>query len=146
MLEKINSSIVEAMKNKDSFRLSNLRMLKGAIQLELINKRRDLTDEEISSIVMKQVKLRKDSIVEFEKGKREDLIDNTKEEIKILSEFLGNQFTLEELSEIIDRTIEDSNLNKQSDFGRLMGLIGPLVKGKADMTEVSRLLKDKLDF
>ena len=82
MLEKITKDIVEAMKSKDTLTLQTLRMLKGAIDLERINKKLDkVSDEDIIGIISKQIKTRKESILEFEKGNRQDLIDKTNEEI-----------------------------------------------------------------
>ena len=84
MRERILSDLISAMKNKDKDKLSVLRMVKGAMQLEEINVKHELNDEEVVRIISKQIKTRKDSIVEFEKGNRQDLIEATTNEIKIL--------------------------------------------------------------
>ena len=85
MREKILNDLVSAMKNKDKETLAVLRMVKGAIQLEEINKKQELNDEDVVAVLSKQIKTRKESIVEFEKAGREDLIAQTKSEIEILS-------------------------------------------------------------
>ncbi len=89
--DRIMNDLKEAMKNKDSFKLSVIRMVKGAIQLEKINKKRDLTDEEVIDVISKQIKLRKDSINEFTKAGRNDLVENTQKEVEILNEYMPEQ-------------------------------------------------------
>ena len=86
MKDRILKDIVTSMKEKDKERLSVLRMVKGAIQLEEINKKETLKDEDVIGVLAKQIKTRKESIVEFEKGNRQDLIDQTNREIAILEE------------------------------------------------------------
>lgn len=105
MIERINNDMIAAMKNKDTETLNVIRMVKGAIQLEEISKKRKLEDEEIIGIVAKQIKLRKESIAEFEKGNRDDLINKTINEISILNNYLPPQLSDEELSDIISDVI-----------------------------------------
>ena len=100
--DRIMNDLKESMKNKDSFKLSVIRMLKGAIQLEKINKKRDLTDEEVIDVISKQIKLRKDSINEFTKAGRNDLVENTQKEVEILNEYMPEQLSSEEVNKIID--------------------------------------------
>jgi len=146
MLEKISSDLKEAMKNHDKLRTDVLKMLKGAIQLEQINKKIELKDEDIYSIVSKQIKMRNDSIEQFEKAQRDELVDTTKKEIEILNGYLPKQLTNEELNEIIDEVIERVNPTNKSDFGKIMKEITPLVKGKAELSVVSQIIKEKLSF
>ncbi len=145
MLEKIQNDIVNAMKAKDTLRLSTLRLLKGAIDLEKINKRLEtLSDEDIYVIIGKQIKTRKESIVEFEKGNRKDLIDKTNEEIKILSSYMPEMLSEEEIINIIDETISLINATSIKDMGSVMREVSPKLKGKADMSLVSSIIKNKL--
>lgn len=145
MLEKIHNDIVNAMKAKDTLRLSTLRLLKGAIDLEKINKRLEtLSDEDIYVIIGKQIKTRKESIVEFEKGNRKDLIDKTNEEIKILSSYMPEMLSEEEIINIIDETISLINATSIKDMGSVMREVSPKLKGKADMSLVSSIIKNKL--
>ena len=88
MRDKIINDIMTAMKNKEKEKLSVLRMVKGAIQLEEINKKKNLDDNEVISVISKQIKTRKESIVEFAKGNRQDLIEQTEKEIEILNEYM----------------------------------------------------------
>lgn len=144
MFEKINIAIIEAMKSGNKDIVEVLRMLKGAIQLEKINKRVDLNDDDISLIVCKQIKMRKESIVEFEKGNREDLISKTKSEIEILNDYLPTQLTTEEVNAIIDEAIKKLGLDNPSQMGLLIKEVSPILKGKTDMSQLSIIIKEKL--
>jgi uncharacterized protein YqeY len=145
MRERILTDLVSAMKSKDKEKLSVLRMVKGAIQLEEINVKRELNDDEVVRIISKQIKTRKDSIIEFEKGNRVDLIEATINEIKILEEYMPEQMTEEEISKVIDEVFDKINPTGPSDMGKIMGTISPLVKGKADMGLVNKMIKEKLN-
>lgn len=144
MNEKLKNDIINAMKSKDSLRLGTLRLLKGAIQLEEINKKRELTDDEIVSIVSKQIKLRKDSIIEFEKASRTDSILKLNDEIDILKSYMPLQLDNDQINSIIDSVIEEVNASSISDLGNVMKILIPKVKGKADMSLVNEILKNKL--
>lgn len=142
--DRIMNDLKEAMKNKDSFKLGVVRMVKGAIQLEKINKKRDLNDEEVIDVISKQIKLRKDSINEFEKAGRNDLADTTKKEVEVLNEYMPEQLSSEEVNKIIDEAFVKVNPTSQKDMGLIMKEVTPKVKGKADMGEVSKIIKEKL--
>jgi len=144
MLEKINNDLKEAMKNKDSFKLGVIRMVKGAVQLEKISKNKELSDEEVIDVIAKQIKIRKDSANEFEKAGRTDLAESTKNEIEILNKYMPEQLTNEELLKIIDEVFAIVNPTSQKDMGTIMKEVNPRVRGKADMGEVSKIIKDKL--
>ena len=108
MLERISKDMVEAMKSKDTLKLATLRMLKGAIDLERINKKLDkVTDDDIVVIIGKQIKTRKESILEFEKGNRQDLVDKTNEEINILSAYMPEMLSEEEITTIVMDAIKE---------------------------------------
>lgn len=145
MKEKILEDLKNAMKNKDKETLSVIRMVKGAIQLEEINKKKELSDEEIVSIIAKQIKTRKESIVEFEKGGREDLIASTNSEIAILNKYMPEQMSEEEIMKVIDEAFNEINPTSPRDMGKLMGLISPKVKGKADLGFVNKIIREKLE-
>ena len=144
MRERILQDLKESMKNRDKERLSVIRMVKSAIQMEEINKKRELNDEEIISIISKQIKTRKDSINEFKKGSRDDLIESTSKEIDILNEYLPEPLTLEEVSKIIDDVFAKVNPTSMKDMGKIMKEITPLVKGRYDMNEISSMVRSKL--
>ncbi len=142
--DRIMNDLKESMKNKDSFKLSVIRMVKGAIQLEKINKKRDLTDEEVIDVISKQIKLRKDSINEFTKAGRNDLVENTQKEVEILNEYMPEQLSSEEVNKIIDEAFLKLNPTSSKDMGLIIKEVSPKVKGRTDMGEVSKIIKDKL--
>jgi len=145
MRQRILDDIVSAMKNKDKEKLAVLRMIKGAMQLEEINKKSELSDDEVIGVISKQIKTRKESIVEFEKGGREDLIDKTNLEIDILNSYMPEQLSEEEVNKIINDAFDKVNPTSMKDMGKLMGLLTPQLKGKADMSSVSVIIKEKLN-
>lgn len=145
MKDRILKDMVSAMKSQDKLRLSVLRMVKGAIQLEEINKKNTLTDDDVIGVLSKQIKTRKESIVDFEKGNRLDLIEQTNKEIEILNEYMPEQLTEEEVMKIIDDAFSKVNPTSTSDMGKIMGMITPLLKGKADMSGVSKIVKEKIN-
>ncbi len=142
--ERINNDLKEAMKSKDSFRLSVIRMVKGAMQLAKPNPREELTDDDVITVISKQIKMRNDSIKEFEAVGRSDLVEQNKKEIEILNTYMPKQLSEEELTEIIDKVFEEVKPTSQKDMGLIMKNISPLVKGKADMSLVNKLVKERL--
>ena len=133
MKEKILEDLKNAMKNQDKDTLSTIRLLKGALQLEEINKKSELTDDEIIGIVSKQIKTRKESIAEFEKAGRDDLAIKTKNEITILEKYLPEQLDISEVNKIIDDAFDKVKPTSMKDMKDIMAYVNPLVKGKADM-------------
>ena len=145
MKDRILKDIVTSMKEKDKERLSVLRMVKGAIQLEEINKKETLKDEDVIGVLAKQIKTRKESIVEFEKGNRQDLIDQTNREIATLEEYMPEQLSMEEVEKIIEEAFESVKPESMKDMGRIMKGVTPKLKGKADMSMVSTKIRTKLE-
>ncbi len=144
MLDKINKDMIDAMKNHEKNKLDVIRMIKGSIQLEEISKKRELTDEDILDIIAKQVKMRKESIEEFKKVGRTDLIAQNESELEILFEYLPAQLSEEELSKIIDDVITKVDAKNIADMGKIMKELIPSIKGKADMNKVNVMIKEKL--
>ena len=144
LLEKFNSDMVAAMKAQDKERLTVLRMVKGAMQLENINNKKEINEELLIDCVGKQIKMRNDSVSEFEKAGREDLANKTKEEIVILNDYLPVQLTLEEVNAIIDEAFAKVNPTSAKEMGLIMREVTPKLKGKADMKKVSEIIKAKL--
>ena len=144
MRQQILDDLKQAMKDRDKVKLSVVRMVKAAIQMEELNKKRELTDDEVIDVISKQIKTRNDSIKEFEKGGRDDLVESTSLEIDILKGYLPKQLTEEEIMEIIDRVFEEVKPESSKDMGKVMKAVTPLVKGKADMGKVSAIIKSKL--
>lgn len=144
LFEKINNDMISYMKSKDSFSLGVIRMVKGAIQLEKINKKRDLTDDEVVAVISKQIKMRNDSIEEFTKANRQDLIDQYQKEIDLLKTYMPEQLSDEEISKIIEEAFNIVNPTSSKDMGLIMREVSPKLKGRADMGKVNAIIKDKL--
>lgn len=144
MNDRIKTDMINAMKEKDKLTLEVVRMLKGAIQLEEINKRSELSDDDIIVIVSKQIKMRNESIVEFKKANREELVDKTTAEIEILNKYLPIQLTETEVNQLIDEIIAKVDAKVPTDMGKVMKELTPLVRGKTDMSKVNMLIKEKL--
>lgn len=144
MRERILKDLITAMKEKDKEKLAVLRMVKGAMQLEEINKKQELKDDEVIAVLAKQIKTRKESIVEFQKGNRNDLVEQTEKEIAILETYMPEQLSEEEVIKIIEDAIGKVNASAPSDMGKVMGVITPQLRGKADMSAVSKIVKEKL--
>ncbi len=143
--EKINSDMVTYMKSKDSFALGVVKMAEGAIQLEKINLKRDLNDEEVIGVISKQIKMRNDSIAEFEKANRTDLVDQYKKEIEILKGYMPAELSEEEINAIIDEAFSSINPTGPKDMGLVMKEVSPKLKGRADMGKVNAIIKEKLN-
>ncbi len=144
MIEKLKNDMVVAMKSKDKERLMVLRMVKAAIDLEHIDKKRELNDDLFLDILNKQIKMRKDSLAEFEKANRTDLVEKTQKELEILQEYLPEQLTREEVVAVIEKLFAQIKPEGQKDMGKVMKEANSTLKGKADMKEVSNIIKDKL--
>ena len=142
--ERINNDMITYMKAKDSFSLGVIRMVKGAIGLEKINLKRDLTDEEVISVVAKQIKMRNDSLVEFKKANREDLITQTEKEIVLLNKYMPEQLSDNEVISVIDAAFTKINPTSSKDMGLIMKEVSPKLKGRADMSKVNAIIKEKL--
>lgn len=145
LVETLDKEIIEAMKAKDSVRLATLRGVKGAMKLQSIDHKKEINDELLIDVVSKEIKTRNESIKEFEKGGRQDLIDKTEAEIKILSKYLPEQLSEAEIVNIINQVFEEVNPSGIKDMGKVMGIVTPKVKGKADMSVVSALIRNKLN-
>ncbi len=145
MRNQILEDLKTAMKNQDKERLSVIRMVKGAIQMSELNKKHELSDAEVIDVISKEIKTRKDSINEFKKGNREDLIEKTQKEIDILQTYLPKQLSEEELNEIIDKVFDKVKPESSKDMGMVMKELKPLINGKADMGIVSKIVKTKLE-
>ena len=144
MKERILNDLKEAMKSQDKERLAVIRMVKGAIQMEELNVKHELADDEVITIIAKQIKTRKESITEFEKGNRHDLTEKTQSEIAILEEYMPEQMSEEEILVEIDKAFSIINPTGVSDMGKLMGHLTPILKGKADMSYVSKIIRERL--
>lgn len=144
LVEKINDDLKNAMKEKDKDKLNVIRMLKSAIQLSKIELKHDLSDDEVIDVISKQIKMRKDSITEFSKANRDDLVKQYQLEIDILNSYMPEQLSYEEVIRIIEEVINDIKPDSMKQMGLIIKTVSPKVKGKYDMGEVSKIVKDKL--
>ena len=144
MVEKLKQDMIEAMKNKEKERLTVIRMVKAAMDQEHIDRKKEINDELLIDVVNKQIKMRKDSIVEFEKGGRSDLVEKTQSEIDMLMAYLPEQLSEEEVVKIIDEIFAEVKPESQKDMGKVMKEATARLKGKTDMKEVSNIIKEKL--
>ena len=145
MNTKINEDLKVAMKEKDAFKLSVLRMLKSALQMEQIAKKHELSDAEVSTVIKKQVKVRKDSIIEYQKYGKDESVKNLEEEIAILDAYLPEEMTQEEVEKVIDVVFTSVKPTSMKDMGMVMKSVNEALADKnADMSLVSKLVKEKL--
>lgn len=144
LVTKINDDMKLAMKSQDKEKLSVIRMLKSAIQLVSIEKKHDLTDEEVIEVLSKQIKMRKDSVLEFSKANRDDLASQYNKEIDIIMAYMPKQLDINDVINIIDEVINKVNPTSAKQMGLIMKEVTPQVKGKFDMGEVSKIIKEKL--
>ena len=146
MLEEINNDLKTAMKEHDSFKLSVIRMLKSALQLEQIAKKHELDDSEVASVIKKQVKLRKDSISEYEKYGKVDSVKDLEKEIEILSSYLPEEMSKEEIEKFVDEVIAEINPESIKEMCKVMKRLNEVLANKnADMSLASSLVKEKLN-
>lgn len=144
MQEKIIKDMTQAMKEQNKFALSVLRMLKSALQLEKISKNHDLSDEEVINVIKKQVKARKDSIIEYEKYEKQDEVTKLKQEIEVLSAYLPAELSEAEIDKALDKIFAEIKPASIKDMGKVMKEATARIGTVADMSLVSKKVKAKL--
>ncbi|NMM61946.1 GatB/YqeY domain-containing protein [Clostridium sp. P21] len=143
--ERLQEDWKQALKAKDKFKAGTISMARAAILLVEKTDGSKLTDEQVIEILAKEVKQRREAILEFEKGNRQDLVDKTNEEIEILLGYLPQQLSEEEISEIVRKAVDQVGASSMKDMGKVMALIMPETKGKADGKIVSQIVKQYLN-
>lgn len=138
--ERLMDDLKESMKSKNKVKKDVVTMIRAAIKQKEVDERIELDDTDIIDIIAKQIKQKKDAIDGFIKGNRQDLVDLTNEEIKILLDYLPPQLSEEELDSIVKKAIEETGAQTKKDMGKLMALIMPQVKGKADGKLVNQIV------
>ena len=144
LADTIQKSLIEAMKARDALRVSTLRMLNSELKNAKIDKKSELTEEEILKVVQKEAKKRKDSIESYEKAGRSELAESEKKELEILQEYLPEQMSDEDLVKIVDEAVKGTGASSMQDMGKVMSAVMPKVAGMADGGRVSSLVKQKL--
>lgn len=144
---RIADEIKTAMRAKDTARLGTLRFLSAALKQKEVDERRELSDAEITAIIEKQVKQRRESIAAFEQAGRTQSADQEKAELAVLQEFLPQAASPDEVAAVIDKALAEvaaQGVSGPAAMGRAMAIVKPALAGRADMADVSRLLKAKL--
>ena len=142
--EKLQEDLKSSMKNKDTIKKSVVTLIRAAIKQYEVDNRVELADDAIIDIISKQLKQRKDSLAEFEKANRDDLIEETKSEIQVLEGYLPQQLSEEELEKIVIETIAEVGATSMKDMGKIMAIIKPKTAGRADGRKINELVKKNL--
>ena len=144
MFEQIKNDLLESMKKQDKFKTSVLRMLKSSLQSAEIDKKSNLTDDEVLSVIKKQVKVRETSLEEYKSYERMDLVEELNKEINILKSYLPEELSDNELNKIIDEQFNITNPTSMKDMGKVIKAVSSVVGTRADMSKVSKIVKEKI--
>ena len=142
--DQITDSTKNAMKAREKSRVAVLRLVTAQIKQVEIDERRELSNEDIESVLTKMIKQRRDSIEQFDKADRVDLSEKEKYEITIIEEFLPEQITEKELDDLLNTIIEEQNVTSLKDMGRAMSVLKAKYASRIDMGRASGLIKSKL--
>lgn len=142
--EQLTNDMKEAMKAHDKDRLAVIRMVRGAVRQQEIDGKKELGDEDVLAVISKEVKMRRDSIEEFRKGGREDLVEKTEAEIAVLMPYLPAQLSEEEIRGLVQAAVEQTGVASPKDMGKVMGVLMPKVKGRADGKTVNAIVRSML--
>jgi uncharacterized protein YqeY len=141
---RITEDMKTAMKAKEAARLGAIRLLLAAIKQKEVDERIELDDAGVIAVIEKMLKQRKDSITQYEAAKRQDLADAEKFEAEVLSAYMPQAMSAEEVAAVVAKAVTDSGAKVPADMGKVMALVKPQIAGRADMGEVSKLVKAKL--
>ena len=142
--QRLDDDMKQAMRDKDKFRLTTIRMVRAAVKNQEIDLKRPLEDGEVLDIVSREIKQRKDSLQEFQKAGRDDLVKDVAAEIDIISVYLPAQLTEEEIKAIVQQTIQETGASSKADMGKVMSALMPKVKGRADGKLVNQTVQQFL--
>jgi len=142
--ETLFQDFKNAMKNKDILRKNTIQSVRTAVLQVEKDDQVDLSDEDVINIIMSQIKKRKSALPDYEKSGREDLVAELKQEISILEEYLPQQLSDEELTDIINETVEEVGASTMKDMGKVMSAVIPKVQGRADNKRISIIVKNAL--
>ena len=142
--ELIVADMQSAMREKDSTRLNAIRLLRAALQRREVDERETLDDEGVLGIIQKMIKQSRDAITQFESGQRNDLVENELSLILVLQQYLPQQLDEATITESVDAAISELGAGGLRDMGKVMGQLKTQLQGRADMGQVSTLVKEKL--
>lgn len=143
--ERLNDDMKQAMRDKDKFKLTVIRLVRSAIKNVEIEQRKELNDDEVLTILNREVKQRRDSLQDFEKAGRDDLVEKINLELAIISEYLPQQLSEEEIKSIVQQTIQEVRASTKADMGKVMGALMPKFKGRADGKIVNQIVQQSLE-
>jgi len=144
ILDQLNQDMKQAMKDKEALKLSVIRMLKAALKNEEIHQGRTLTEDDELAILTRELKQRQDSLHEFEKAGRSDLAEKTRLEIEVVKSYLPEELSEDELREMIREAISQVSATSKKDMGKVMSILMPKVKGRADGKLVNQMVSELL--
>ncbi len=142
--EQLNEDMKQAMRAKDKNRLSAIRMVRGAVRDKEINSKVELDDDGVLEVIASQIKKRKDALEQLRQSNRDDLVDAEIEQIDILQKFLPAQLSEEEIEAAVTGAIEELGATSTRDMGKVMGQLVPQLRGKADNSVISQIVRQKL--
>lgn len=142
--ENLKKDLIEAMKQHDEEKTSVLRMIKSAIQNKEIEKKQELEDADVLTLIQSQIKSRRDSIEMYKKGGRDDLAEKEQKEIDILTPYLPEQMSEDDVRVEVKEAITQTGASQISDMGKVMGIVMAKLKGKADGSMISKIAKEEL--
>ncbi len=142
--EKLMEDLKDAMKNHDEVKKNTITMIRAAIKQIEVDKRVELEDNDVIDIISKEAKKRKDALAEFEKAGRDDLINQTNEELAIIKNYLPEELSVEELTSIIEETIKEVGAETMKDMGKVMQAVKTKTAGRADGKTINEIVKSKL--
>lgn len=142
--QTISEDMKTFMRAKDTARLGAVRLLQASIKQKEVDERIELTDEQVLSVIQKMLKQRKDSIEAYLKANRQDLIDQEQLEIDVLTKYMPEPLSDAEVSKIIDDVIAEVNATDMKDMGKVVGILKSQISGRADMGQVSKIVREKL--
>lgn len=144
--EQIPEDLKNALRNKNALELSVLRMLQAALKnKEIDNKKEELKDEDVVSVVGAEIKKRRDAVKEYEKVNRPDAADQEKAEIDILMKYMPQQMNEDEIRDVVKSAVEETQAEGMKDIGKVMKVLMPKVKGKADGSIVNKIVRELLE-
>ncbi|MBU5595174.1 GatB/YqeY domain-containing protein [Amphibacillus sp. MSJ-3] len=145
LLESLNQDMKSAMRNREKQRLSVIRMLKASLQNEAIKLGKDeLSEDEELTVLARELKQIKDSLHEFKEAGRDDLVEKHDKDLSVIQAYMPEQLSSDELEQIVVETIQQVNATTKKDLGKVMSVLMPKVKGKADGSEVNAFVQKHL--
>ncbi|GFZ27056.1 hypothetical protein LCB40_09360 [Lactobacillus corticis] len=143
--DKLMDDMKHAMKEHDKVKLNTVRLIKSALMNEKIKLGHELTPDDELTVLNREKKQREESIAEFQKGHRDDLVEQTKAELAVVEAYMPKQLSKAELDQIVQAAIAESGAKTKAEFGKVMKVLMPKIKGRADGKAASALVKEHLE-